>query len=155
MPKTIYKGEIINEWVDYNGHMNDAEYARVFSLAGEELMIEIGMDEEFFKKETHTIFTLENHICYLAEAFEGEAFHVTAQILDYDEKLLHPFFIMKNERGEQLATSEQMFIGIDQETRRSANFPDEIYQSIQALAEEHRALPKPKQAGRKISINKQ
>ena len=31
-------------WVDYNGHMNDAEYARVFSLAVEALMDHIGLD---------------------------------------------------------------------------------------------------------------
>ncbi|MDZ7851712.1 MAG: thioesterase family protein [Halomonas sp.] len=30
---TLLETRVRPEWVDYNGHMNDAEYARVFSLA--------------------------------------------------------------------------------------------------------------------------
>ncbi|MCQ9903681.1 thioesterase, partial [Staphylococcus aureus] len=29
----IYQTNVKKEWVDYNGHMNDAEYNRVFSDA--------------------------------------------------------------------------------------------------------------------------
>ena len=38
----IYKTHVAPEWVDYNGHMNDAEYARVFSQACEALIDQIG-----------------------------------------------------------------------------------------------------------------
>ena len=41
----IYKTHVAPEWVDYNGHMNDAEYARVFSLACEALIDTIGLDD--------------------------------------------------------------------------------------------------------------
>jgi acyl-CoA thioester hydrolase len=29
----LYETRVSSEWVDYNGHMNDAAYAKVFSLA--------------------------------------------------------------------------------------------------------------------------
>ncbi len=42
--ETLYRTRVADAWVDYNGHMNDAEYARVFSLAVEALMDRIGLD---------------------------------------------------------------------------------------------------------------
>lgn len=154
MPTIIYESKIKKEWVDYNGHMNDAEYARVFSLSVDQLMNKIGVNEFFREKENYTLYTLETHIMYMAEAFEEQSIHVTVQIIDYDEKLLHPFFVMKNEQSETLATSEQMLIGIDQETGRPANFPKEINHLIKELATKHEKLPKPTQVGRYIGIKR-
>lgn len=155
MPTIIYESKIPKEWVDYNGHMNDAEYARVFSLAVDQLMNKIGVDESFREKEKYTIYTLETHINYIAEVFERQSIHVTVQIIDYNEKLLHPFFVMRNEQGEELATSEQMLIGIDQESGRPANFPKEINHLIKELAKKHEQLPKPTQVGRTIGIKRE
>ena len=28
----LYKNRVSSEWIDYNGHMNDAVYAKVFSI---------------------------------------------------------------------------------------------------------------------------
>lgn len=57
--KQIWKGRVLPEWVDYNGHLNDAYYALVFSRSLDALMDEIGLDEEGRKANAYTIFTLE------------------------------------------------------------------------------------------------
>ena len=31
-PLTLYTDIVRPEWIDYNGHMNDADYMRAFSL---------------------------------------------------------------------------------------------------------------------------
>src|SRR5699024_6701955 len=105
---------------DYNGHMNDASYAAVFSKAVDRLMDRIGIDETFRNEQQYSIYTLETHLVYLMETYEEVKLEVTVQILDYDQKRLHSFFVMKNEAGDRLATSEQMLMGMDMQEGRPA-----------------------------------
>lgn len=146
--------KVRSEWVDYNGHMNDAAYAGVFSLALDQFMNEIGLVANFRTQNQFTIFTLETHICYLKEAFENEPIVVSTQIIDYDLKRLHLFFTMKNSDGEKLATSEQMIIGIDTTSRRSAPFPLSIRENIEKLASTDKEKSIPNEAGRAIGLKR-
>ncbi|HSI66649.1 MAG TPA: thioesterase family protein [Planococcus sp. (in: firmicutes)] len=143
-----------NEWVDYNGHMNDAAYAQVFSLAVDAFMDWIGLDAEARSQYRYTIFTLETHICYLKEAHEQEALQLNVQLLDMDAKRLHVFYEMRNAKEELLATSEQMLMGMDTDQGRPAPFPATVQGVLNALWELHKDLEKPKQAGRQIGIKK-
>ena len=142
------------EWLDYNGHMNDAEYARVFSHAVEELMITIGIDEAFRQEFKYSIFTLETHICYLAEAHKGETLSVSYHLLDHDEKRLHVFFTMQNSSGEELATSEQMLMGMDMKAGRPGSFPELMKQKIETIVKEQADLSVPQKVGSKIGIRR-
>jgi len=58
----ILESRVAPEWVDYNGHMNDAEYARVFSLALEALMDRIGLDAAGRDRHGYWVHTLETHL---------------------------------------------------------------------------------------------
>ncbi|WP_028671200.1 thioesterase family protein [Saccharospirillum impatiens] len=140
-------------WVDYNGHMNDAEYARLFSLAADALMDHIGLDAEGRQRLGHTLYTLETHLCYQREAHQGEALRVGFVLLDQDAKRLHAGFELFNAGGERLATSEQMLMGIDTTTVRPATFPADVAQAIDALP---RPSPAhwPDFAGRRVGIRR-
>lgn len=140
------------EWVDYNGHMNDAEYAKVFSIAVDEFMKMIGLDNRGRETFDYTIFTLETHLCYLKEAHEGEYLSVTTQILDVDEKRIHIFFNMENEQGELISTSEQMLMGMNTKEARPGPFPKPINEKVQELYSKDREKSQPIQAGRTIGI---
>ncbi len=142
------------EWVDYNGHMNDAEYARVFSLAVDTLMERIGLDAEGRERLAYTLFTLETHLCYRREAHQGQTLVVEALLLDRDAKRLHVFFTMSDEAGETLATSEQMLMGIDTASHRPAPFPSGVADAIDTLPQAE-AGAWPAAAGRRIGIPRQ
>ncbi|MFG6177793.1 thioesterase family protein [Halomonas sp. THAF12] len=122
-----------SQWVDYNGHMNDAEYARVFSLGVEALMDAIGLDEAGRRRHGYTVYTLETHLCYRREAHEGQPLRVEVTLLDRDAKRLHVFFAMHDAEGTLLATSEQMLMGIDSEAGRPAPFPEAVEAAIGEL----------------------
>jgi len=143
---------VLEDWIDYNGHMTDSAYAIVFSRAVDQLMIELGINEAFREKEQYSIYTLETHLCYLAEAHKGQELYVSLHLLDHDSKRLHVFFTMENKAGEKLATSEQMLMGMDMATGRPAPFPEVIQSEVDLLAESQRDTPIPPQAGRKIGI---
>lgn len=148
----MYKNQVRADWVDYNGHMNDAEYARVFSLAVDAFMDYIGLDAAGREQHHYTIFTLETHLCYLLEANENEALQVTAQLLDVDEKRMHIFFTLVNGKNELVATSEQMLMGMDTTTNRPAPFPTPVQSIIDEIWANDQKQEAPKQAGKTIGI---
>ena len=150
----IYETTVHSGWLDHNGHMNDAAYAKVFSIAGGKLIDLIGLNAAARSKYDYTMFTLEHHICYLKEVHERETLLTTVQLLDYDMKRLHLFFTMKNGAGDTVATSEQMLMGIDSVQRKSAPFPEFVAQTVEKIWEVHKGLAVPKQAGSRIGINR-
>ena len=130
---TVWTGNVQKDWVDYNGHMNDAAYAKVFSLALDSLMEQIGLDASGIAELEYTIFTLEAHIKYVAEAHQGQALHVEVQLLDADSKRMHLWFEMEDGEGNTVATSEQMVMGMDQSIGRPAPFPTDVEVEIAKL----------------------
>lgn len=149
----ILDTEVAPEWVDYNGHMNDAEYARVFSLAVEALMAHIGLDAAGRNQHDYTLYTLETHLCYQREAHEGQPMQVTVTRLDYDAKRLHIFFELLDAENNRLATSEQMLMGIDLATGRPRAFPERVAHAVGHLPSPA-ADQWPKLAGRTIGISR-
>ena len=149
-----YQFVVKEEWTDYNNHLNDAEYAKIFSLALDEWIDAIGLDAEGREAYAYTIFTLETHLCYLQEVLEGEKVTVRLQLLDSDEKRAHVIFLMENEKKEQVATSEQMLMGMDTTVQRPAPFPEAVAASIDELKEKQKNLEIPKQAGSQIGIRR-
>lgn len=147
----IFNTRVAEEWVDYNGHMNDAEYARVFSLAVEALMDHIGLDDSGRAEHGYTIYTLETHLCYQRETHQGEPLSVSLALLDSDAKRLHVFFELHDSQGRQLATSEQMLMGMDSTAVRPAPFPSAIQAAIDALP---RPTERPAMVGRTIGIRR-
>ncbi|TDQ40870.1 thioesterase family protein [Aureibacillus halotolerans] len=152
--KKILQHNVPEEWIDFNGHMNDAEYVRAFSWGTDALMEFIGMTADFRDQQQYTMYTLENHVVYLDEMKLNEAFEVHIHLLDYDAKRLHVFFELYGENNKRAATSEQMLMGIDQSTGRPAPFPESVYSKVQALAEQYTPAEKPKEAGRVIGIKR-
>jgi len=140
--------------VDYNGHMNDAEYGRIFSRTLDRWIDALGLDERGKEDYQYTFFTLEAHICYLKEVNEGEAITVFPQVIDRDEKRIHLIMIMKNGEKERVATSEQMVMGMDKETNRPAPFPRPMQESLQEYHRAQQDLATPEEVGRKIGIRK-
>ncbi|SIN96974.1 thioesterase family protein [Salinivibrio sp. ES.052] len=149
----LLKIDVAPEWVDYNGHMNDAEYARVFSLGVDALMATIGLDDAGRTQHRYTIYTLETHLCYRREAHQGQTLVVDVTVLARDQKRLHVFMQMCDTQGEVLATSEQMLMGIDTQTGRPAPFPDVVASLIETLP---CAVESdwPESAGRRIGLPK-
>ena len=146
--------KVSSKSVDYNGHMNDAEYGRIFSRSLDRWIDALGMDKRGKEDYQYTFFTLEAHICYLKEVNEGEDLTVFPQVIDRDEKRIHLIMIMKNGEEETVATSEQMVMGMDKQTNRPAPFPEPMQSSLQQYHKAQQNLQIPKEVGRKIGIRR-
>lgn len=150
---TTWRGTVLAQWVDYNGHLNDGYYMVVFSEATSALMALIGLDEAGRKATGHSMFTLESHINYLLEVKQDKAIEVHTQILGSDAKRLQIYQTMLLEGTDtQLAANEQMLLNVDMSGPRAAAFAPAVLARVQALTKAHGALPRPKYAGRTIAL---
>ena len=152
MKDSIFETTVAPAWVDYNQHMNDAEYARVFSYAVDAFWEAIGLDEAARKATGVTTFTLESHICYLAECNEAESLRVALTVLDRDSKRFHLFFELFRADDTLAATCEQMLMAIDHASHTATAFPKAVARAADAYELCNKAWPT--QAGRRIGIRR-
>ncbi len=156
LPDPLLATSVQPDWIDYNGHMNDAAYARVFSLSVDRLMAAIGLDQDGRDRTSLTIYTLTMTIHYLAEAHRGETLSVSGRILEHDDKRLRLWFELRRANGEVSALNEQLLLCVDQsgDKPRAAPFaPDQIAR-IRTFHAADAGLPTPARAGRGISLRR-
>jgi acyl-CoA thioester hydrolase len=142
------------DWVDYNGHMNDAAYALAFSRSGDAWMARIGLGPEARRASGHTLYTLQIMLHYFREAKLGEPLQVSAQLLEFDAKRARLWMEMRS--GEAvLAATEQLYLSVRKagETR-AAPWREETIGLLQEMAQAQAGLPVPPQAGRGISLKR-
>ena len=137
-----YHGETITtEYLDIMGHMNVRWYITLFSRAVTGLFNEIGMTEDYFAPGKAGSFALRQFINYLAEVRVGEEVSIHTRLVDHSEKKIHLVHYMVNESRQVLsATMEALISHADLVLRKTSAFPPEIYQRIETLAAQDRAL---------------
>jgi acyl-CoA thioester hydrolase len=152
----LFTTRVDPSWIDYNGHMNDAYYALVFSRTGDKLLEAIGLATQGRDRTSRTIYTTTLTIHYHHEVTEGQVLAADARVLEHDAKRLRIWFEMRNAEGTVVATSEQVYLCVDQsgEKPRAASFLPDQQAAIAGLAAATADLPWPKVAGRGISLKR-
>ena len=140
------------EWVDYNGHMNDAYYFVAFTEATEAFLDHVGLGKAYRESSGCGIYTVESHLCFRASVRGGELISYRSQLLGYDAKRLHVFHQIMTSQGAEAATNELMFLHVDLAGERVTAMPSERLAAVAALAAEQAELPVPEQAGRRIAM---
>jgi acyl-CoA thioester hydrolase len=154
----VYETEVAADWIDYNGHMNDAAYALVFSRSIDALMDRIGLDAAARKANRRTLFTLQMMLHYFQEASEGQALSVHCHLLEHDDKRMRVWLEMKAGReGASLAASEQLLLSVDQGGTSASAAPwlAETRAALDALAKAQRGLEVPQLAGRGVALKRE
>jgi acyl-CoA thioesterase FadM len=132
------------EWVDYNGHMNEAYYVVVFGDATDAFYDHIGLDDAARRRDNVSLYTVEAHIRYLIEAHEGDQVRVGTRVLAHDEKRLRLHHTMVRESdGQTLAVIELMALHVDKNVIRACPFLPDAATRIAEVAAAQAALPPP------------
>ncbi|MDW8327042.1 MAG: thioesterase family protein [Anaerolineales bacterium] len=152
-PLKLYHAVAPREWMDYNGHMMDGYYLVAFAFATDALLQYLGFGEAYRAQTGCTIYTVEAHINFLREVKEGDPLTYHTLLLGADAKRLHIFHTMQHAHdGTVLATTEQMWLHVNQRTGRVEPMPEEHRQRVEAVVAAHAALPRPAQVGRRIAM---
>jgi acyl-CoA thioester hydrolase len=141
------------DWIDYNGHLNMAYYNVLFDRAVDEAFELIGCGAAYVRHRRHSCFTAEVHVRYLRELNAGDPVRVTFQLLDFDAKRMHYFEqLFHATEGWVSATSENMSLHVDMQTKKTAAFPPEVAACLARMKAAHCKLPLPEAAGRRIEM---
>jgi acyl-CoA thioester hydrolase len=149
--KTIYTDTVKPEWTDYNGHLRDAFYMLIYSLATDAFMDRIGLDDTARRARNRSIFTLEAHINFLHEIKEGAKARVDAWVLGADAKRIHLYMEMfDGDNPQPISACEQMLLHVDTTSSpKSAAFDPDVASRINAMQDPKQ---QPRYAGRVIAL---
>jgi acyl-CoA thioester hydrolase len=152
-PLAIHRSTVLPEWVDWNGHMNVAFYVAAFDQASGAFMRNMGLGRAYVDGKHGMTFVLETHVTYDREMRGGAPMRFTTQLLDRDAKRVHLFHEMYYaEQGYLAATNETIVMNIDFASRRSAPFPPQAAERLEAVWMSHKELPRPTKAGRIMGL---
>ena len=137
----IYRTPVAPEWIDYNGHLRDAYYSLIVSLATDALMDRVRLDEAYRARTLCTLYTLEMHMHFLREVKKTDVVDVVVRILGTDRKRIHAAFDMRCGRyPDPVATAEIMLLHVHQGDEPKAQaFPPEVIEALARVAEEDAA----------------
>ena len=140
MSVLIKTTKIINEWTDYNNHMNLSYYILVFDKAAEKMLSNFKMGEEAAINTKRSTMVVETHTTYNNEVKEGEEVDIYLSYCDHDKKRLHYKLEMYEKSKNVLSsTTEVLALYINLELRKVAEFEKEKIQIMNNFIEENKS----------------
>ena len=132
--------KIINDWTDYNGHMNLAFYILVFDKGAEEILSKFKMGEQSAKTTKKSTMAVESHTTYNNEVKENEEVDVHLSYFDHDKKRLH-YKLEMYEKSKNIlsATTEVLSLYIDLNIRKVAEFENEKVMIMDQFIKENKS----------------
>ena len=126
MSLLLNTSKIVNEWTDYNNHMNLSFYILVFDKAAEKILSKFNMGEEAAIKTKRSTMVVETHTTYNNEVKEDDDVDVYLSYCDHDKKRLHYKLEMYEKSKNVLsATTEVLALYINLDLRKVAEFEKE------------------------------
>ena len=151
-PLTTWRGRVLPDWIDYNGHMTEHRFLQCFGEASDALLRRIGVDGDYLGRH-RSFYTVETHLMHLGQGAPDEALVVDTQVLAADPKRLHVFHRLRRATdGSVLASAEQMLLHVDTEAGRSIAAEGAVLDAMTHLAQVHAALPRPATTGRSVGM---
>ncbi len=151
----IYATAIQPEWIDYNGHVRDAYYGLIVSLATDALMDRVGLDEVYRARSGCTLYTLEMHLNYLQEVHQSDTATVGVRIIGLDHKRIHAAFeIARSGKPGVAATAEVMLLHVCRQgdTVATTSFPREVSTALEELQAASAGLPAEGPGSRRMEL---
>ncbi len=136
--------QIPQNWVDFNGHMNEAYYLQVFSQASDQLLTIIGVDEDYIARGK-SYFTVQTHIYHLDEVHIGDNIIITTQVILGASKKLHLLHRLYHHTGRLCATGEHFLLHVDLKTRKTCLPSEEIDHNLMQWEKKYTAIELPEQ----------
>ena len=141
-----WREPVLDDWVDYNGHLSEAYYVLVFGHATDAVMGHVGLGPAYRAAHGASLFTVEAHVRYLDQVPGGVGLEVRSTVIGATAKLLWLWHEMWAE-DRLRATEEVLGVHVDTASGRSSRFPDDVAGAVAAAR-----VDPPAEAGRSIRL---
>jgi acyl-CoA thioester hydrolase len=137
---------VLDEWIDYNGHLSEAYYVLVLGHATDEVMDALGLGPAYRTSASASLYTVEAHVRYLDEVSQGAAVEVRSWVIGATAKLLWIWHELYAD-GTLRATEEILGVHVAGQPPATTPFPGDVADTIE------RSLTRPSEhASRSIRI---
>lgn len=145
----IVQRTVSDEWIDYNGHLNEAYYVLLFSNAMDTVMTDVGLGPEYRESSHCSLFTLESHVRYLDQILPRSSVEIHNYIIAVDTKKVVSWHEMYVD-GTLRATSEVLGLHVDVTAGKAIPFPEQVRTTLTA-----HLSPAPEHSGRAVTLTRQ
>lgn len=122
-PSVIWREQVQDAWIDYNGHLSEPYYVLVFGHATDAAMDEVGLGPEYRAANDASLYTVEAHVRYLDEVAAGSELEVRSSVIGATHKVLwiwHELWV-----EERLRATEEV-LGVHVRQGSSAALPADV-----------------------------
>ena len=129
-PLAIAHGEVIEEWIDYNDHMNMAYYVQCFEESSDYLLEAVNLGYEYALKYQKGVFVIKCEINYKKEIKLGQSFTINLKSIECKGKKLIVNLIMNNDAGFEIADYHISNLNVDLKSKKSVSFDKSIINQL-------------------------
>lgn len=146
-PYTAYQTTVRSEWIDYNGHMNDAAYAQVLTDANECFLDALGLSASYREATGCGLYTVETHIRFVREVSRSDVLTARTILVDHDAKRVRLHTLLVDATGAAVATGESLYLNVDQGADKVSPFPEDRSARLAQVQRVHDVVERPSHLG--------
>mgnify|MGYP003350623041 CR=1 FL=1 len=120
----IHRSDVNPAWIDYNGHMNDAQYSVFVTLANEQYINSIGMGRDYLESTGKTLYTVEMHIKYLSEVKLENKLEARIHVASNTSKSMNVKTDIYINSEKLAAEAEITYLHYDQNAKKVVDFSE-------------------------------
>ena len=129
-----YRGLVMAQEVDSNGHMNVQYYTTKYDMASGQFMARLGVDFQKQKQKKLGFAYVEMSICYLKEVLEDDPIHIETSVREVSSKVVTIEHHMKHSVTRKLlSTAIAKWVVFDQVERKAVVLEEEFRQSLEQM----------------------
>ena len=141
--------EVLDEWLDYNGHVTDSAYAVICARANEAFLNYLGLSADYLARTGCSTYTVESHLRYLAEVNRGAVLTSRSQLVHHDTKRLRVHTSVF-EGAVEVLSGDYLYLHMDQSASKVAVFPEDRAAALANIKAAHDQVPHPAHLGRGV-----
>jgi acyl-CoA thioester hydrolase len=147
-PLCTWEEPVVDEWIDYNGHLSEPYYVLVLGHATDAVMDAVGLGPAYREETGSSLYTVEAHVRYLDQVSAGEQLEARSWVIGATGKLLWIWHeLWAGAPGAQSLRATEEILGLHVTDSRTSPFPDEVRARIDAAV-----VPPPEHASRSIRV---
>ena len=140
MPFFLTTEKIINDWTDYNNHMNLSYYILVFDRGAEIILSKFKMGEHSAKTTKKSTMAVETYTSYNNEVKEGDEVDIYLSYCGHDKKrVLLKFEMYDKVKNTLSSTTEVLYLYVDLNIRKVSEFEKEKIIIMDQFIEENKS----------------
>ncbi len=155
-PIILPEQQVLEEWLDYNGHMNVAFYTLAFDKSLDIFLEDfLGIGETHARENNQGPFVVQAHYHYLNEMILNEKFNVRLFVVDCDKNKMHLCLEIYSLLQEKvISVVEQVLINVNLKIRKSEPYPPWAFERLVKLKNTHKNASLPSAFGKSIGLKK-